>query len=267
MRPSMCGRAPGLVDSSSRLGDGTVCLVRKVVLISSVTNPLTLACVAFLVSGCGGSGHPGVVTPTVTAAPAVDPTPVPRLSAADQEWAALVRRQNQQLTDVARRAQSASSSYEFWQVSNEVISTAAYEMGQASTAGLSPCMAGVPSKWEAVLTGFTIGGAAGTGSTTLVLRDDVLATVAFCTSGQGRSPEPGTAAAQEATDPDRVGGPEAGRNVAGTSEQDKSDAEAACLRVGAGRGSFKCATWVLERAGSERAKYPSLAEEWTTTGG
>jgi len=48
-------------------------------------------------------------------------------------------------------------------------------------------MAGVPSQWEAMLTGFTIGGAAGTGGGTLSLRDEVVANIEECTSGSGES--------------------------------------------------------------------------------
>lgn len=209
---------------------------------------LALTSPIFISTGCGGGEETRVVTRTVTEAAAVEPDSAPQVSPADAAWAALVRRQNQQLTDVARRAQGMSNSYEFWQVSTEVISRAEYEISTTSTAGLSPCMADVPSKWEAVLTGFAIGAAAGTGSTPVALRDQVLATVASC------------------IDPARIGGPATGGDVAGTSEQDKADAEAACLRVGAGRGSFKCATWVIGRAGSDTAKYPSLAEEWTIPG-
>lgn len=166
---------------------GTIRGVMKRAFSSCAIPTLALACLIFAATGCGGSDESRVVTRTVTEAAVVESSPAPQASAADEAWAALVRRQNEQLTEVARRAQGASNSYEFWQVSNEVISRAGYEVSTTSTAGLSACMADVPSKWEAVLTGFTTGGAAGAGQNTLSLRDQTLATVEDCVAESSAS--------------------------------------------------------------------------------
>lgn len=140
---------------------------------------LVTAALIPLYVGCGSSDSRQVVTRTVTETVTAEPAQ-PVATAADEAWAALVRRQSEQLTEVARRARGANSSYEFWEISNKVISEAGLEINMTSTVGLSPCMANVPKQWDAVLTGFTILGAAGTASATIELRDRTLATVNEC---------------------------------------------------------------------------------------